>query len=89
MMLRQKYVCWGVDLHDYFEIVQQRKKYWWIKYGKIFLIVEDRQWEYQFIALLFANLEFIIMWNLKNNAELLNHINLENIGNTEASNEVE
>lgn len=64
------------------------KKYCLIKYGKIFLINWNRQWAYQFIARLFTDTEFV-MWDLKDNAEVLNHIDLDSIRNTEISNEVE
>lgn len=43
---------------------------------------------YEFIALLFANLEFLILKILKGNAEVLNHLDLDNISNTEISEEV-
>lgn len=39
--------------------------------------------------LLSVNLDFLILRNLKGNTEVLNHIDLDSIGNTEINNEVE
>lgn len=52
--------------------------------AKKILIDGNRQWAYQFIARLFTDKEFV-MWDLKGNAEVLNHIDLDNIRNTEIS----
>lgn len=50
-------------------------------HGKIFLIGNR-----QFIAVHFADLEFVV-WDLKDNAEVLSHFYLDSIRNTEISNE--